>query len=255
MNGARGIDVSAAQAPAGIDWAKVRAAGFEFAYLRQGYGAHMDGAFVAHHDRARGADVALGAYQFSMVDADPSDDVRAFLEACKPLDFACPPMLDLETRNGASGDATLAWARAWIERLRDATGADPLIYTGAAFWRSLGPGSLDPFWAGVRLAVAQYGVVAPTVPSPFKGWALWQRAGNTIWQQSGTGRQAWGKDPPHLTEGGAPWYRVASSVPVPGVTGEVDVDELPGPLADLLAPHRLDASAEFGDASRKGLDE
>lgn len=71
---AKGIDVSSWQGK--LDWAKIKAAGIDFAILRAGYGANnIDSTFMANAKGAAEAGVAIGAYWFSY--AMSEDDAKA----------------------------------------------------------------------------------------------------------------------------------------------------------------------------------
>lgn len=224
-----GIDISVAQPVSSINWARATAeGGVQFAYLRQGYGTKSNPNFLPHHAAAAPHLDLLGAYQFALIDADPCDEARAFCSSVGALDLKLPPVLDLETRNGASPQQTLDWADQWVAEVLEQLGRRARIYTGANFWQSLGAGGTDPKWRELGLFVANYGVASPHIPPPWTSWEFWQFAANTIWQLGSA--QKWGATCP-----GPGWRKVASSRPIAGVTGEVDCDWFNGTLEELRA--------------------
>ena len=96
-----GIDVSKWQGT--IDWAKVKAAGIEFAILRAGYGrlaSQKDKCFEANYAGAKAAGLNVGAYWYSY--AKTIEDVREEAEACiavlKGKQFEMPIYFDIEEK-------------------------------------------------------------------------------------------------------------------------------------------------------------
>ena len=230
------LDVSSAQDPVLCDYARARAeSGVVGVIVRVEYGQTIDHRWLAHAERVAAAGLPLGCYVFALVDADPCDEVNSLVAA---LGGSVPPLgvwLDVETSNNHSPSDVLNWCDRFCGEL-DAVGIDTGIYTGKYFWSSLGVASADPKWAARKLWVANYGASSPAVPAPWGPWgspsgpAMWQRWGNTIWQGPG-GAQRWGALSP-----GPEWRKVASSYPIAGIAGEVDVNVLAGDdLARLTA--------------------
>ena len=107
-------------------------------------------------------------------------------------------MLDIETLDGRTAAQVAAEATIWVTAMREATGKEPIIYTGAYFWDDNGlPDSLNtqPLWT------ANY----TTNPCPWTSdsWDRW-----TLWQYSDTGT-------------------------VSGIAGPVDLDYFAGTLDAL----------------------
>src|SRR5215218_10339800 len=130
----RGVDVSNHQDR--IDWARARADGISFAYVKASEGTTFaDPKYAAHTTGARGARIRTGAYHFARPDTNSSDtrrDARAeadwFLALAQPRPGDLLPALDLETA-GLPPDAMVDWTRAWLDRVRRAIGARPILYT------------------------------------------------------------------------------------------------------------------------------
>jgi hypothetical protein len=144
------------------------------------------------------AGVVRGAYQFFEPGEDPTAQANLLLQAMGPLQPGdLPPVLDMEVTGGQSAAAIVANVQTWMNVVEKATGVIPVIYTAPGFWnRSVGSTTFgaNPLW------VANWGVAAPTLPV---GWSNW-----AIWQYSDTGF-------------------------VPGILGQVDLDEFNGSLAEL----------------------
>lgn len=174
----QGIDVSYAQPPA--DWARVRAAGISFAYIRHGYRLRTDTMWRRHATAAAAVGLPCGAYHFAYVDHDPYDEVSRFIDdgAVDAPGLTLRPALDIETSNNAPASLTEYWARTWIEEVEKRCGVTPLLYTYPSFWLGLGPLARVPFWRDIPLWIAHYGVTKPNIPAPWAEYAIWQWSGS-----------------------------------------------------------------------------
>lgn len=188
-----GLDVSRWQGA--IDWRRVAAAGYEFAYINA---SNQDPA--EHLRGARAAGLATGLYYRLPATADPVTAARAFalhvasLRAYGP--GALPPALDLED---GPGDQS-ARAQRFLGELRTRIGHRRVaLYSGAYFFAN----QLGERWADddVMLWIADYSAPpgTPRYVSPRVG----------LHQFSQTGR-------------------------VPGVNGNVDLNRLRWPLARIV---------------------
>jgi lysozyme len=192
-----GIDVSYYQET--IDWRRVQRAGIRFAFIRLSDGATRDSMFAVNWAEARGAGLVRGAYQFFRPDQNVAAQADLMIAAMRGRahdDLA--PALDIEADGGLPAAAVAARARAWIERVRDQLGVEPIVYTGNDLWRNGGAAALaaQPLW------LAHYTPSCPTLPAPWTRWTFWQH-----------------------TERGA----------APGIDGPVDLDLFAGTLGELHA--------------------
>jgi GH25 family lysozyme M1 (1,4-beta-N-acetylmuramidase) len=168
----KGIDVSYYQGT--IDWAKVRGAGVEFAFIRVSDGAnYIDPKFEAYWAGSRAAGIVHGAYQFFRPGQDAiaqADLLLGKIGTPKPDDL--PPVLDVEAADGLSASQVAAKVKAWVDHVAAKLGRAPIIYTGYYFWRdSVGAANLtsSPLWH------AQYSTATcPTIAPPWQDWAFWQ---------------------------------------------------------------------------------
>ena len=95
----RGIDISYAQTS--VDWAKVKAAGVEFAMVRSGYGRELsqkDSMFESHYAGAKSVGIPVGTYWYSYAkDVDGAKkEAAACLETIKGKSFEYPVAFDIE---------------------------------------------------------------------------------------------------------------------------------------------------------------
>lgn len=192
----KGVDVSVYQGT--VTWSKVKAAGNVFGIARVSDGlTHIDNTFPTNWAGMKSAGVIRGAYQFFRPGQDPiqqADLMAAKLGTLEDGDMA--PIMDMETADGVSPATIQANMKKWLDRVQQKTGRTPIIYTAAFMSSNVGTGfTAYPLW------VANYGVSCPTMPS---NWAHWK-----FWQSSSTGSVA-------------------------GISGNVDVDEFNGTLADLV---------------------
>ena len=185
-----GIDVSRYQGK--IDWASVRNAGTQFAFIKATEGGdYIDPKFLDNWHGARRAGVPRGAYHF-MYWCRPAHEQAAWFRRNVPADpEALPPVLDLEW-NGhsrtcpfkASRQAALEATKLMLREMEAHTGKRPIIYTDIPFHRDVLDGELHDYPHWVRSTAAE-----PEERYNNRRW--------TMWQYTTTGR-------------------------VPGITGDVD---------------------------------
>lgn len=195
-----GIDVSHWQGT--IDWARVARSKVRFAIGKATEGqTYSDPTYGTNRSGAKAAGITWGAYHYARPDTSAND---ALAEADHYVDTAALaagdliPALDLEDSGGLSAADLTTWVRTWVERVADRTGAKPMIYTTASFWRTE---LADSTWFadnGYTLWIANWGVSKPAVPA-----SSWAGHGWTFWQYSSTGS-------------------------VPGISGSVDLDRFNG---------------------------
>ena len=196
----RGIDVSYYQGT--IDWARVKAEGIEFAFIRLSDGeVFRDPKFDRNWAGAKTAGVIRGAYQFFRPAQNVTTQANMMIQAIgtyQPGDL--PPVIDVEADGGLAPATVASKVRQWVDLVKAGTGATPIIYTGKYFWRDEvgGPRTFEqnPLW------IAQYTSKCPDLPAP---WARW-----TFWQYTDRGR-------------------------VGGITGNVDLNNFNGTSEQLRA--------------------
>jgi GH25 family lysozyme M1 (1,4-beta-N-acetylmuramidase) len=168
----KGIDVSYYQQT--IDWAKVKADGVEFAFIRVSDGLNtIDTKFDTNWAQTRAKGILHGAYQYFRPTQDPIAQADLLLSKIgTPMPDDLPPVIDVESAGGLTPAQVAAKVDIWIDHVTAAIGKRPIIYTGMYFWRDQ-VGAPDqtasPLWH------AQYSTVAcPNIAPPWQDWAFWQ---------------------------------------------------------------------------------
>lgn len=188
-----GVDVSIYQGE--IDFDRVRESGVKVVYIRAGEGAdYTDPTFARNAAGARAAGLHYGFYLYvtARSEAEAREQADFFAGLIRGKGYDCRPAMDFEDFSGLSVRAVNAIGLAFLERLAEATGTTPLLYSDAyaadAVWgNALGA---YPLWA------ADYGPDEPDVTSGH--WAGW-----TGFQYADDGR-------------------------VPGIPDDVDLDRFTG---------------------------
>jgi len=171
----QGIDVSKYQGR--IDWASVRSAGTQFAFIKATEGGSLvDERFAENWQGAKQAGVSRGAYHF-MFWCRAADEQAAWFRRTVPNDpDALPPVLDLEwnaqsrtcPRRLPRGEA-LAQIRVMLQEMEAHTGKRPIIYTDITFHRDVLEGELPEYPHWVRSVAAE-----PHERYANRPWLMWQ---------------------------------------------------------------------------------
>ena len=170
-----GIDVSKWQGT--IDWAAVRGAGTQFAFIKATEGGdHVDERFLQNWHGAKAAGVPRGAYHF-MYWCRPAHEQAAWFRQNVPADpDALPPVLDLEW-NGHSRtcpkkvprEEALAGVKLMLDEMEAHTGKRPMIYTDITFHNEVLAGELEDYPHWLRSVAAE-----PEHRFINRRWTLWQ---------------------------------------------------------------------------------
>lgn len=186
-----GIDVSNHNPP--VDWQAVKKANISFAFAKATEGVTFkDKTFATNWSGMKAAGIMRGAYHFFRPAKTAEEQVDNFLQVVKkvlePGDL--PPVLDVEPWPKEVGEAwkNLAFkdrinrVRTWLEKVEQATGEKPIIYTNPSFWREYMRDSQEftdhPLWLAHYISKPQ-----PDVPAN-----NWGGNGYTIWQHTESGR-------------------------------------------------------------------
>jgi lysozyme len=165
----RGIDVSSHSGE--VDWVQVRDQQFSFAVVKASEGMDLpDPEHDAHWQRLTATGMLRGAYHFYVTEDDPDAQADLFLATAKlePGDLA--PVVDVEVIGHATPPGLDARLQRFLDRLEEAYGAPPIIYTTARFWDAHLPATFGryPLW------VAEFEVDEPNLPHGWDRWHLWQ---------------------------------------------------------------------------------
>ena len=216
-----GIDVSHWQGT--IDWAKVRAAGKKFAYIKASeHTSFVDDKYQTNRSRAKTAGLKVGAYHFARPNVGTTDayaEADHFIETADWTSGELRPVLDLEDTGGLSSSALQTWVKAFVQRVHDRTGVRAVIYVSPAFWSSkmgnsnwFAKNGYDVLWIAHWTTAG-----SPSVPAENWGGKSW-----TFWQYTSDGS-------------------------VPGISGRVDLDRYNGTdLSKVLHPVSAPSIARQG---------
>ncbi|WP_027154219.1 GH25 family lysozyme [Mesorhizobium sp. WSM2561] len=175
-----GVDVSRWQG--NVNWAKLRAQGANFAYIKATDGGdHLDPMFRKNWRNADAAGLKRGAYHFFYWCRTASEQADWFIRNVPRVEGALPPVIDVEW-NGESSckrrpsrQKVLEKMQVFMDKLERHYGQRPIIYTAPDFYRdNLRGAFLDhPFWLR---AVAQH----PSKVYPGRKWVFWQYSGSGL---------------------------------------------------------------------------
>ncbi len=167
-----GIDVSRYQH--NIDWDAVRAMqdqevkiGFAFIKATEGLG-RVDNGFRKNWFNAKKAMVPRGAYHFFISSKSGKAQAENFIETVNLVKGDLPPVLDIESTNGASVVDIQQRAKDWLLMIEKHYKVKPIIYTNINFYNNFLDGKFDdyPLW------VAHYYV--KDKPRIDRSWIIWQ---------------------------------------------------------------------------------
>ncbi|MGL4438131.1 MAG: glycoside hydrolase family 25 protein, partial [Bosea sp. (in: a-proteobacteria)] len=171
----QGIDVSKWQQD--IDWARVKAAGTRFAFIKATEGGDLlDRNFRDNWDGAKQAGVPRGAYHFVFWCRPARDQIRWFIRNVPKDPNALPPVLDVEWNNHSSCARTnptkaKAKMREMLKAFEAHYGKKPIIYTDINFHADVLEGTTEfddyPFW--IRSTAAR-----PEKRYENRPWEFWQ---------------------------------------------------------------------------------
>ncbi|HSX23184.1 MAG TPA: glycoside hydrolase family 25 protein [Gaiellaceae bacterium] len=182
---AKGIDVSNYQKS--INWNKVSAAGYQFAFAKATEGTTFNDAFyAANREGTEGLGMRFGAYHFARPAGTSAATILSsaiaqadhLVEVAQPQPGELPPVLDLEATGSLSTTNLQAWARAWLDEVYARTGVNALVYASPAFWKKYLGDTTAEATAGNKLWIAHWTTNAsPTLPAQKWGglsWLFWQ---------------------------------------------------------------------------------
>lgn len=220
---ARGLDVSAYQPPAKMQYAAWRLhPGLCFGYARLTIGVRLDVAHAAHHAAMRAAGYLCGSYAVITEHADPARQARFFVDHLPPGD-TLPPWLDFER-----AALTEAMLRAWCDEYDRISPRGLVMYTGKPIWQQIVAPTKRARYAGYGLAIAAYPFDGPsTIPQPMDPVSIARRS-----------------TPPAMVRPGLPdpweayaWWQHTGAGRLPGYDDAIDLDVYHGTEAELRAKY------------------
>ena len=167
-----GIDVSRYQD--NIDWVAVRSMqdqqvkiGFAFIKATEGSDG-VDGRFRQNWFKSKQTFLPRGAYHFFISSKSGKAQAENFIENVSLKKGDLPPVLDIESANGASVPDVQQRAKEWLDRVEQHFKIRPIIYTNVDFYKKFLQEKFDdyPLW------VAHYYV--KDKPAINRSWTFWQ---------------------------------------------------------------------------------
>lgn len=153
----KGIDVSSHNG--NINWEAVKSSGVEVVIIKTTEGVDfIDSMVNQHYNGAKSVGLNIGFYHFMSEKTSPTRQAEDFYNCIKDKSYNVIPTLDIEVNNyGRSATQITDRCLEFINRFKELSGQDCMIYTGGYFGRD----NLDnrikcyPGW------IAHYGVSSP----------------------------------------------------------------------------------------------
>jgi lysozyme len=178
-----GVDVSRWQV--GVDWARARGAGVNFAFIKATEGGEVaDPMFPSHWTRAKAAGIRRGAYHLYYHCRPAAEQARWFIAHVPRDPEALPPVLDMEwtpsrtCRTRPPAAEIRANARIFLNAISRHYGQRPILYSTPDYFHDNDMGRLTGVTFWLRSVAAPLREVYPG-----QGW--------TFWQYTGTGAVPW----------------------------------------------------------------
>lgn len=183
MTRALGIDISQwqndPQTPKFMDFAKARAAGADFIFIKASQANWRDRDFAHNWTAAKEAGLIRGAYHFLTWNMDGAAQADFMWSLIKDDPGELPPVVDYEWWGTVPSNAE-DYLRKFVARIRSLSGRRPTIYTSAYFWN--GANEAQELTSTCNLWVASWREGGePRLPNGFKQWQFWQ------WTDKGDG--------------------------------------------------------------------
>lgn len=170
-----GVDVSEYQGR--VDWPALQDQGVRFAFIRATEGSGwQDAQFAANWQEARQAGIPAGAYHFFSFDSAADTQADNFLAALDGQFGQLPPVVDIELygdykKSPPAAETVLPQLEKLLERLEQADGRKPILYTTRAAYRLYLADKLPEYQVWVRDILQK-----PRLEDG-RDWLFWQYTG------------------------------------------------------------------------------
>lgn len=153
----KGIDVSSHNGD--INWSAVKNDGVEVAIIKATEGVDfVDSMVNQHYIGAKNVGLNIGFYHFMSEKTDPYRQAEDFYNCIKDKSYNVMPCLDIEVNNyGRSAAEITDRCLTFLNRFKELSGQDCMIYTGGYFGRD----NLDSRIKNYPGWIAHYGVNSP----------------------------------------------------------------------------------------------
>ncbi|QAA33313.1 GH25 family lysozyme [Clostridium manihotivorum] len=168
----QGIDISNYQT--NVDYSRVKYSGIQAAYLKASEGtSYRDVMMATHYNGFKAQGVLVGFYHFFRARSveNAIDQANFFVENTRgyavDLKYAC----DVETTEGLGKDLLSSCVKTFIDRVKELTGIDCIVYTGSYFSKN----NLTTVLRGTQLWLAHYTTGTPSWNTEiWDTWSGWQ---------------------------------------------------------------------------------
>ena len=174
----KGVDI--AEFSEEVNWQKMKAEDYQFAYARVLYGTvRMDNYFHIYWSALKEYNITRGAYMFFRPSDDLDTQVRLFAQAVDIEAGDLPPVVDLEYDDtdksqwhNLSTPKSIDLAATLLQAVERTTGYKPVIYANENFWTNQMGNTSRFSEAGYDLWIANYNE-NPNHPNKlFGGWKI-----------------------------------------------------------------------------------
>jgi len=165
-----GIDISRWQGE--VDWQKVKAAGYRFAFVRATIGDfYTDPRFYANWSGAQDAGILVSAYHVVTPNKPAESQIANFFAVLDGRVSDLPLVVDVERDDGAELTEITQCLRECLQAVLARDGRVPIIYTARWCWHRYVLTSAE--WQTHDLWIASY-TTDPVLPRDWSTWRFWQ---------------------------------------------------------------------------------
>ncbi len=171
----KGVDVYTGDGT--IDWVKVKASGYDFAFIKasEGTGIH-DARHASNIKAAKAAGLLVGSYHFFLPNWNGSAQAKFFIECVEEdggFDGQIIPIIDAEKRGGMTVAEYSKSVQAWLDVVESHIGRKPGIYVNVDYAEN----QLTPTFGAYPLWLAAWSSVPPSGHvGGWSGWTWWQNS-------------------------------------------------------------------------------
>ena len=171
-----GIDVSHHQGA--IDWAKVKAAGVNYCFMKATEGSTFkDKRFDFNWNQAKAHGIVRGAYHFFRPNAPVTRQVDNLVGKVGKLEVGdLPPVLDAEVPSSwtrFSLSKRLGMIEDWMTGVEEGLGIQPILYLSPSFANDI-LGNSSQLKKYILWLAHYTSRSEPRVPAPWDTWVFWQ---------------------------------------------------------------------------------
>ncbi|MBK1810574.1 hypothetical protein JHL18_07985 [Clostridium sp. YIM B02505] len=168
----KGIDISNYQT--NVDYARVKNSGIQAAYLKASEGVtYKDTMMATHYHGLKAQGILVGFYHFFRARSveNAIDQANFFVEATKGYSVDLKYTCDVETTEGLDKNLLSSCVRTFIDRVKELTGVECIVYTGSYFSKN----NLTEILKGTQLWLAHYTNGTPSWNTNiWDTWSGWQ---------------------------------------------------------------------------------